>query len=122
MASKPKPIMKASPAFLKEIKTDPALVQELLATIAKRNKVTTQTRPTCIQFRTIEPDKHSEFSISSTLQQAPTLQPALAHTEAYTISNISSQATTRKTTPVPKLRQPLLQGIREIICGKMNCR
>jgi len=66
MASKLEPIIKPSPVFLKEIKTNPALVNKLLATIAKRNKATTQTRTTCIWFGTIEPDEHSKFSISST--------------------------------------------------------
>jgi len=69
MASTPGPIIRPSLAFLKEIKTDPALVKELLVTIAKQNKATTkkQTTPICIQFGTVEPDKHSKYFISSTL-------------------------------------------------------
>jgi len=35
ITSKPEPVMKASLKFLKEIKTDPTLVKELLAIIAK---------------------------------------------------------------------------------------
>jgi len=65
MASKPGPIMKPDPAFLKEIKTNLTLVDELLATITKRNKAMTQIRTTCIWFGTVEPDEHSEYSISS---------------------------------------------------------
>src|SRR6266850_56431 len=69
MASTPGPVIRPSPAFLKEIKTNPALVNELLATIAKRNKAITlkkQTTPIHIQFGTVEPDTHSKYSISST--------------------------------------------------------
>ena len=113
------PIMKPSPASLKEIKTDPALVNELLATIARRNKTITPkklTTPVRIWFGTVEPDTHSEYSISSTLCQSPTPQPVLAHARACTPPNPPSQPTARKNPSAPRLRgEPLLQGIKDVI-------
>src|SRR6267142_2900538 len=100
MASTPRPVIKPSPAFLKEIKTDPALVNELLATIAKRNKAIT---PVHIQFGTVELDTYSEYSISSIPCQSPTPQPALAHTRACTPPTPPCQPTARKNPSAPRL-------------------
>src|SRR6266850_3403011 len=123
-ASTTGPVMKPSPAFLKEIKTDPALVNELLATIAKRNKATApmkQTTPIRIRFGTVEPDAHSESSISSTLRQSPTPQPALAHARACTPPTPPRLPMARKNPLAPRLGgEPIPQGIKEIIWSRIQ--
>src|SRR6266850_7530394 len=124
MVSTPGPIIKPSPAFLKEIKTDPALVNELLATIAKRNKAITpkkQTTPIHIWFGTVEPDTYSEYSISSTPRQSPTPQPALACARACTPPTPPSPSMARKNPSAPRLGgESIPQGIKEIIFSRIQ--
>jgi len=118
-----KPAMAASPELLKQIKTSPTLVKELLAIIAKQNKATTQkpTIPVRIWFGTVEPDTYSKDSVPSTPCQSPTPQPVLARARACTPPTPPSQPTARKNPSAPRLRgEPLPQGIKDVIWSRIQ--